>query len=310
MQVEFSIKNDKSENVCYNMPDFPVYVRKGILSAYPNFSAISHWHDDVEFILVKSGEMEYNINGVTVLLKEGDGIFVNTRQFHYGFSSEHAECVFICILLHPMLLCSSPYVEKEYVVPVLENETMPYRVLHPDRENEKEILELIDEMYRRCTDEMFAMKAQYMFFRIWEKLFLMSDCMETKPAQENQHLSILKEMIRFIYKNYTEKISLAQISWAGKVGKTTCCSIFRKYTNETPVAYLTNYRLKKGVELLVATDKTVSEICFEVGFSGASYFTETFRKAYGCTPTEYRLRETYSDPKRYVVEKKDFSTDK
>ncbi len=288
MQVEFNIKNDQSETVCYNMPDFPIYVHKFFLSSYPNFSAISHWHDDIEFILVQSGHMEYNINGVSVMLKEGEGIFVNTRQLHYGFSREHEECVFICILFHPMLLCSSPYVEKRYVVPVMENEAMPYHVLHPDREHEKEVLELIDEMYRRHVDEMFAIKSQRLLFVMWENLFLMSGCTERTSIPENQHLSILKDMIRFIYKNYTEKISLAQISRAGKVGKTTCCSIFQKYTNETPIAYLTNYRLKKSIELLVATDKTVSEICFEVGFSGASYFTETFRKAYGCTPTKYR----------------------
>lgn len=289
MQVELSSKNDKSENVKYNISDFPMYIYKGVLSAYPNFSAISHWHDDVEFILVLSGHMEYNINGITVELKEGEGIFVNTRQLHYGFSGNYDECIFICILIHPVLLCSSPYVEKKYVIPVMDNEAMTYLVLHSDVEYEKEILELLDKMYQCHNDELFAMKIQGLFFEIWENLFLLSDCLEQKVMPRNQHLSVLKEMLRFIYKNYTEKISLLQIARAGKVGKTTCCAVFQKYTNETPIAYLTNYRLKKSIELLELTDKTVSEICFETGFSGASYFTETFRKVYGCTPTEYRL---------------------
>lgn len=290
MQVELRNKNDKSENIYYNTPDFPVYVHQGTLSSYPNFSAISHWHDDIELIFVQSGHMEYNVNGITVTLKEGEGIFVNTRQLHYGFSANFEECVFICILLHPLLLCSSPYVEKKYVAPVLENESMTYLVLHPDREHEKDILTLLDEIYQCHNEELFPIKIQSLFFRIWENLLFLSDCIEPQPVRRNQHLSILKDMIRFIYKNYTRKISLAQISQAGRVGKTTCCAIFQKYTNETPISYLTNYRLKKGIELLETTDKTISEICFEVGFSGASYFAETFRKVYGCTPTEYRLR--------------------
>ncbi len=53
---------DFSETVAYNNPLFPVYVRHGILSTYPNYSAISHWHEDLEFILVKKGEMTYNVN--------------------------------------------------------------------------------------------------------------------------------------------------------------------------------------------------------------------------------------------------------
>lgn len=290
MQCQCNVQEDRSELVYYNNPEFPVYVRRGILSTYPNFSAISHWHDDVELILVESGHMQYNVNGTTVMLHEGEGIFVNTRQLHYGFSKDFGECVFFCILIHPMLLCASPYVEKTYIKPVLENETVPYLLLHPDREHEKDVLNLIRDIYQSREEETFPVRVQGLFFGIWENLFLLAGRMEKKVESGYQHLSILKDMIRFIYENYTEKVTLASISRAGKVGKTTCCAIFQKYTNETPMSYLAGYRMKKGVELLETTDRTVSEICFEVGFSSASYFAETFRKRYGCTPMEYRRR--------------------
>ena len=42
------------------------------------------------------------------------------------------------------------------------------------------------------------------------------------------------------------------------------------------------------MELLRSSDMTVAEICYEVGFSGPSYFTETFRKKLGCSPSAYR----------------------
>lgn len=44
---------DSSETVAYNNPLFPAYIRYGILSRYPDYSAVSHWHADLEFILVK-----------------------------------------------------------------------------------------------------------------------------------------------------------------------------------------------------------------------------------------------------------------
>lgn len=288
MQVELNLKNDQSEKVAYNMADFPAYIRKGALSFYPHYSAISHWHDDIELVCILSGYMHYNVNGRTILLREGEGIFINTRQFHYGYSKDCTECIFICILLHPLLLCSSPYVEQTYIIPVLQNESLPYIVLHKDETHEKELLDFINEMYQSQPSKLFALKIQGLFFQAWESLFLLSSHVEAKPASRNQHLTLLKDMVDFIYKNYTEKITLEDISKAGKVGKTTCCSIFQKYTNKTPISYLIDYRLKKSIELLMTTDETVSEICFEVGFSGASYFTETFRKVFNCTPTEYR----------------------
>ncbi|WP_346684720.1 hypothetical protein [Anaerostipes butyraticus] len=42
MQVKFTNKNDRSEDVLYDTPDFPVYIRRGCLSDYPDFSALSH----------------------------------------------------------------------------------------------------------------------------------------------------------------------------------------------------------------------------------------------------------------------------
>lgn len=288
MFIELDIQKDRSENVAYNTPDFPVYVRKGVLSTYPDYSAISHWHDDIELICILSGQMDYNVNGHVITLHENEGIFINNRQFHYGFSPNREECIFICILFHPLLLCSSPYIEHNYIMPVLRNECIPYLHLHPGTTYEAEVLEHTKKIFTIQHSALSSLQTTNLLFQIWENLFQLAGYVEKKNLPVNRHLSTLKDMIRFIYHNYTEKITLKEISQAGKVGKTSCCNIFQKYTNKTPISYLTDYRLKKSIDLLVSTDKTVSEICFDVGFSGASYFTETFRKIYGCTPTEYR----------------------
>ena len=63
------LNSDASENVAYNNPDFPAYVKKGQLSSYPDFRAVSHWHDDLEFILILDGQMFYDVNGQRILLQ-------------------------------------------------------------------------------------------------------------------------------------------------------------------------------------------------------------------------------------------------
>lgn len=78
-------------------------------------------------------------------------------------------------------------------------------------------------------------------------------------------------MISYIHAHYMEKITLEQISAAGNVGKTTCTSIFKNHTNSTPVTFLIEYRLQKSLELLQNTDLSITEICYETGFSNASY---------------------------------------
>lgn len=59
-------------------------------------------------------------------------------------------------------------------------------------------------------------------------------------------------------------------------------------TNYSPVELMRNLRLKKAHTLLKTTDKTISEICYDVGFSTPAYFTKCYREQYGETPSETR----------------------
>ena len=288
MQVVLDLREDRSERVRYDVADFPVYRAKSSLCNYPDYAAATHWHDDVEFIAILSGTMDYNVNGEIVTLNAGEGIFVNARQLHYGFSAEHNECDFVCILFHPLRLCSSLRLEQQYLLPLLSDESIPYCHLRPEVAWQNQVLEDVQAMYDTREMEGAELLCQSLFYRIWWNL---SNNLRTghKPQPtDNRRLASLKAMLAYIEQNYQSHITLEDISAAGHVGKTNCCSLFQKYVNQSPNVYLIYYCLSKGAELLASTDLSVAEICYEVGFSGASYFAEMFRKRYGCSPSQYR----------------------
>ena len=74
--IYIDLKDDLSEKMVYDYPDCPAYTIHEMLSHYPNYSAISHWHDDIEFLMIQSGQMQYNVNGKILTLEQGQGIFV------------------------------------------------------------------------------------------------------------------------------------------------------------------------------------------------------------------------------------------
>ncbi len=59
-------------------------------------------------------------------------------------------------------------------------------------------------------------------------------------------------------------------------------------TGSSPVELLRTARLKRGYQLLLTTDKSVSEVAYQVGFSAPSYFTKCFKEEYGMLPGEVR----------------------
>ena len=78
---------DFSETIAYNNPLFPALINYGMLSTYPDYSGVTHWHKDLEFILIKRGNMTYNVNGELIPLTEGNGIMVNSRQLQQSIKN-------------------------------------------------------------------------------------------------------------------------------------------------------------------------------------------------------------------------------
>lgn len=287
MALQFYLNDDLSEILHYDFTEYPVIARQAMLSSYPNYSASSHWHDSVEFIVILSGSMDYNVNGTIISLKKGDGIFVNAKQLHFGFSQQK-ECHFIFIIIHPLLLCISPAMEHDFVLPLIENPNATFFKLESCDRKQAEIIKKLRYIYEIKNAKTAPLKIQSAFAFIWSELFEIIPQAEKCLPLPAGNLIILKNMIGFIQQNYKEKISLKDIAASGAVGQSKCCKLFSSYLHQTPNEYLTAYRLNKGCELLYDTDKTVVEIALEVGFGGASYFAETFRKAFGQSPTEYR----------------------
>ena len=283
------LNSDASENVTYNNPDFPVSIKKGQLSSYPDFRAVSHWHDDLEFILILDGQMSYDVNGQKILLQAGEGIFVNSRCFHYGYSDSHTECMFICILLSPQLLSVNTFFIENCLNPLIQNTHFPYQKLTPAIQWQNSILHALELMYENN-------KTKLQPFLILEKsahiLGLLSENRNAFPDYNTnaEDILALTAMIGYVQKNYANKILLKDISSAGNCCKTKCTTLFQKYLNTSPMLYLNRYRLEKSVFLLRNTTMSVTEIAYACGFSNTSYFCELFHKYYHTTPGNYRKK--------------------
>lgn len=95
-------------------------------------------------------------------------------------------------------------------------------------------------------------------------------------------------MITYIEEHFAQRITLENIAAAGTCCKSRCSSLFKKYLRETPMTYTARLRLQKSLTALLNSDKSITEIAYEHGFCGASYYCETFQKYYRTSPLQYR----------------------
>ena len=190
-------------------------------------------------------------------------------------------------MIHPILLCVSQAFERDFVLPLLNNQNVPYIKLSADTRWQSEILNNILSIYKAKSNSSAVLEISACIIKIWSIIFRNTKAPAVLKNQ-NSDFTILKNMIGYIQKFYREKITLDDIATAGAVGQSKCCKLFDKYIGVTPNAYLIQYRLHQSTWYLKNTDMTITQIASTVGFSGGSYYAEAFKKHYNKSPSEYR----------------------
>ena len=248
------IMRDASEIVRYDEVGIPLSIREGLLSAYPNHRALCHWHEDIEWVYIRSGQMNYYMNGKRVLLNTGEALMVNSRQMHYGYSENGQDCDFIRILCHPKIFITNSVLYQSYIAPVLSNPSLEYLHLKPEFPEDAEALQLLPEILRIKKEHpaAYEIEAAALLSLLWCRLLRSHPMMPNEAAAKPKEPDLLvqRDMVSYIYSHYSESINLDEIAAAGKVCRNKCCQIFRRYLNQSPIDFLNHYRLEVSCHLL------------------------------------------------------------
>ena len=89
-------------------------------------------------------------------------------------------------------------------------------------------------------------------------------------------------------RDYARPLDVAALADAASLSRAHFIRSFRDTFGETPHRYLQRRRIERAMEMLRNTDKPVTEICLDVGFTSLGTFIRTFRAVLGTSPRAYR----------------------
>lgn len=95
-------------------------------------------------------------------------------------------------------------------------------------------------------------------------------------------------IIDYMAQNISKQISLDELSHIAKLSKNGLIKRFRREIGSTPYAYLSQFRLHKAKSLLLHTSLSVSYIAEKCGYDNLYYFSNSFKKKFGVSPTSMR----------------------
>ena len=150
----------------------------------------------------------------------------------------------------------------------------------------KDIFISIFEYYNRGTPSENIMLASLLLKLIY-RLNKEAAAQKSEYLPKPSNREVIEQTVRYIKENITEDLSLSALSKIANFTPVYFHRLFRASTGKNLRNYVEEIRIKKAIELLISTDKTLTEIAYECGFSSQSYFSYAFKKRAGIPPREY-----------------------
>ncbi|MBO4922228.1 MAG: response regulator [Lachnospiraceae bacterium] len=119
-----------------------------------------------------------------------------------------------------------------------------------------------------------------------ERIIFSSTSVNEKKTESTY--DVVEASKKYIEANYTKNITLDDLSMAVNISSYYLSRIFKENTGENFIDYLTRLRIERAKELLSTTQYSMKEIGVMSGYPDPNYFSKTFKKNVGVTPTEYR----------------------
>lgn len=255
-----------------------------------------HWHEELEFLVVTGGKAIFQIETDYFPVQAGEGFFVNAGELHAGYPLDNSPCSYVAIVFNSALLHSGSFdsILSKYIDPIIKNRLCFKRHFTGSESWERELL----QRCMRASEYVLGRSAAYELLVKSELLAILALLIRNsttvaspvEKTPEYFRLERLKNALKYIQDNYSQKLSTLDISAYLSMSEGHFCRLFKQYFKKTPMEYLNYYRITRAARLLEGTEQKILEIAMEVGFDNLSYFIGTFKRHMGTTPSKYRNR--------------------
>lgn len=252
-----------------------------------------HWHDEMEILVILEGYAEVFIDSRSYKISKGNVVIIQPDRLHSVLGEEGVKFEFFAIVFHSNLLNSflGDTIQHKYFDSVLKGETILPEYLCGTEEWEQKVYSLLLDIgmafERNNTAYELLIKAK--LYEVWYLLYIHAQKgQKDMPENRDYKIKTTKVIIEYIKENYNSQITLKELASEFGISEGHLCRLFKNMTKLSVVEYINNYRISMSIELLLNTDKEISDIAVMTGFNNISYFNKVFKKYIHLTPSEYR----------------------
>ena len=241
-----------------------------------DWHSIPHAHNYTELFYIIGGDGQFQIDDERFPVRTHQLVIVNPNIIHTELSYETHPLEYLVLGIEGLEITLPGTNESRYCVYTFPaaNDVLHcmQRILHEmqERELEHEIT---------CQAYMDILVVQLM------RSTSASLTQVSSNSPSNRQCATVR---RYIDNHYKEPMTLELLAAEVNINKYYLAHAFKQTYGVSPITYMIARRIQEGKRLLVETDLSLSQISGILGFSSASYFSQSIRKAEGISPAEYR----------------------
>ena len=233
-----------------------------------------HWHEAIEILALEKGECRVAINTNQFTAEKGDIVIINSGEVHSIMTN--SGCRYYCAILEPEMW-------KNMGVDI-KNIYFKEKITSP------ELMKIFDEAgsEKRAKNEHYRQALMSMVSLIG--IYILRNCVDTSykgiGGANLKKIQTVKKTLDYIEKNVCGPFSVEAAAKELAFTKCYLCHVFKEITGMTIITYLNERRCDIAEKMIISGDMQISEVAMACGFDNFSYFSRTYKKYKGTSPSK------------------------
>jgi len=262
-------------------------------------SSSYHWHYDYELMLVLKGNINVYMDAQCYTLRAGDIILFNSKSIH-GLKKAIDNNICLFIQIYPSILDSADLKNRTYNF-YLNSANPNIRVKKDYYWFKKTVASIGIAHFTENESQKYRLKS-YVYTLLADLFdYTVYDIQQyAKNVSTYDNTEMFIRIITFIEENYNSDSLTEDLCRAVGMSQPTLYRFLKNSTGLTIKDVVRSFKTEKAKNLLKTTNKSISFISQECGYSNEMTFYRCFKKDTGLTPNEYRLSGSISAANRDV----------
>ncbi|WP_222844187.1 AraC family transcriptional regulator [Saccharicrinis aurantiacus] len=248
-----------------------------------------HFHPEYELNLVLNANGKRIIGDSIMDFSSADLVLIGPNTPH-AWTSEDKNAQVITIQFNAEFP-SEHFLSRKLALPIKEL-----------LENSKMGVLFSEQTTKEATERILKLSNQQGFDSVLEMLSLLYDLAISRNKTNLSSPSYIRQfdtsksrriklVTKYLHENIHNSIKIGDVADLVNMSPSAFSHFFKKRTQRSFTDFLTEMRIGMAARLLIDSEKNISEICYDCGFSNVSNFNRAFKTQKGCTPSEFRAQQ-------------------